>query len=218
METITLETLENLLATRFHGVLKIGRHEANGECCALELLSVAQGLEWTDDPEVVRTFDLRPLNDIHVTNAVRTQHLLPVVTAYAGSLDWPLAVQRRVVNRLLVETVRQLLSNLPNLTEAVRAQCINASTAADARLAAAAVARVVEAKVEVAAVVWSVAVVLERSVAADALAAAAAMVARMVEAVAEEVEAVRMGVEAVFIAACKIWLEAIGSEPLQPVR
>jgi hypothetical protein len=222
METITLETLENLLTTHFHGELRVGRHEKNEECCALELLSVAQGLEWTDDPEAVRTFDLRPLNDIPVNNAVRTQHLLPVVAAYAGSLDWPLDRQQKVVNHLLIETVRQLLSNLPNLTEAVRAQCINASTVGEARLAVAAVA--------IAEVAWLVEAVAEVAAAAAAVARVTVAVASaMAEAAAEREwsvspeaavaraakEAVAEARAAVFIAACEIWMEAVEDEQMK---
>jgi hypothetical protein len=230
MEAITLEALETLLKTRFRGVLHPGRHEGDGECCALELLAVAQGLEWTDDPEVVRTFDLRPLNDILVSDAVRTQHLLPVVTAYAGSLDWPLDRQRKVGDQLLIETVRRLLGDLPGLMESVRQQCRNASTVGEARLAVAAVARDAEAMTAVAGeMVAAVAVGQAEAMAASAVArlvaAAVAVLAKEVVKVAMQMAsevaaklaaavsawsvAAMMAVEAAFIVACEIWMEAV---------
>jgi hypothetical protein len=214
METITLETLEDLLVTRFAGVLRSGYHApASGECCALELLSAAQGREWTDDPEVVRTFDLRLINDIPVTNEVRTQYLLPVLVAYAGSLDWPLARQWRVADRLLIETTRRLLSILPGLTEATREQCRNAFTVSAARRAVLAVG--LEAR--------PMALVAREMEAVTSPLRAAKGAAEMAMVVAREVgqqtlrKAGKMAAavearEAAFITACEIWLEAAGAE------
>lgn len=58
--------LQSILDSRFGGVLKLGKHREDGEACALELLSAVRADDWTDNPEVVRCFDLRPLNDIPV--------------------------------------------------------------------------------------------------------------------------------------------------------
>jgi len=128
MQITLLDRLEQLLANRFHGELKAGKHEANGECCALELLSAAREIPWTDSPFSVRCWDLRPLNDIAVSDDVRREYLLPVIAAYDGSMDWPLTRQQEVASRLAIGTVNRIVSALPILPPEVSAAC---ATAAD---------------------------------------------------------------------------------------
>ena len=88
---------------KFGGVLKSGKHSAeSGECCALELLAEDMGLGHTDSPSDTRTWDLRALNDMNVPDDVRTEHLLPVLAAYAGSMDWPIERQREVSEKVMI--------------------------------------------------------------------------------------------------------------------
>ena len=138
MELTMLTMLQAVLDARFHGVLTQGQHPdpEDSHACALELLSVVQGKPWTDDPETVRTFDVRALNDLEVPDAVRTTHFLPVLAAYAGSLDWPLERQQRVVARLVILTVQRLIAELPSLPEDLRSRCRRAATVEEARAAA----------------------------------------------------------------------------------
>jgi len=134
---ITVSALKEVLQEKFNGVLGYGWHPVDGqECCALELLSLVEGLPMTDCPEVVRTFDLRPLNDTNVPDQIRTKGLLPVIARYAGSLDWPVFRQRQVAERLFIGTVNHLVSRAPNLKPAVSLQCKKAATFEAAKLAA----------------------------------------------------------------------------------
>ena len=124
----TLQKLRTLLRKRFGGVLESGGHEENGKACALELMSVYRGIPWTDKPQSVRSFDLRPLNDIAVSNEARTKHLLPVIAAYEGSLDWPVERLKRVVDRLVILTTQRIISDLPDTPKDLCEQCKSADT------------------------------------------------------------------------------------------
>lgn len=96
---------------KFGGMLKSGKHNADsGECCALELLAEDMGLGRTDSPAKTRTWDLRSLNDMNVPDDVRTEYLLPVLAAYAGSMDWPAERQRQVSERIILEMFRKIIS------------------------------------------------------------------------------------------------------------
>jgi len=182
-----LVSLKALLDSRFGGVLKAGSHEQDGEACALELLSVARGVEWTDSPVSVRSFDLRRLNDIAVSDEVRTECLLPVIAAYDGSLDWPERRQRAVVDRLVVLLVQRIVAELPRLDDRVREQCRGVKTRAQTRDAAA------YADADAAA-----AAAYAAAAAADAAAAAAYAAAAAAR-------------ERVFRTACQVWLDAVAA-------
>ena len=134
--TVTLEALETLLKSRFKGVLFKGAHNEDSQACVLELLSVAQGMPWTDSPKTTRCFDLRLINDMPVSNAIRTKHLLPLLAVYAGSMDWPIAKQKAVVTRIVLLTVNRLLAELPSLSKVLKTQCQQATTLLEAAGAA----------------------------------------------------------------------------------
>ena len=97
MRALSVEALQTFLDERFGGTLQSGNHASDHRACALEALAAWQGLDWTDSPYKTRTFDLRPINDMKVSEEVRTKYLLPVLVAYAGSLDWPIPRQQAVV-------------------------------------------------------------------------------------------------------------------------
>jgi hypothetical protein len=103
----------------------------------MELLSVARGLPWTSSPDEVRCLDLGPLSKISVTPETRAKHLLPVLVAYDGSLDWPIQRKQRVAEHLALLTVQRLVSELPNLPESCRKLCREARTLSQAADAAA---------------------------------------------------------------------------------
>lgn len=178
----TLTALRRLLKKRFKGVLTMGSHQENGECCALEAISVLRGLPWTDDPQRVRSFDLRPLNDMDVPDEVRTKHLLPVLAAYDGSLDWPTERQQAVATALVIGVVNVLIAKLAGLPAEIANACLEATTKEQAAASASAAA-------------WSAA----RSAAAASAAASAAAWSAAESAAARE---------RVFIAACKVWMDA----------
>ena len=159
--------------------LSAGAHNPDGQACALEYLSVARGIDWTDAPEKVRCFDLRLINDISVSDALRTEHLMPVLMAYDGSLDWPMERQQRVVERIIILTVQRLVADLPGLPDTIREQCRKATTLTEAAEAARAAAGAAWAASWAA---W-----------AASWAAWAAIASQ----------------EKVFIVACQVWLDAV---------
>ena len=116
--------------------LSAGAHQPDGHACALEYLSVARGIPWTDQPETVRCWDIRPINDIPVSDALRTTHLLPLLRAYDGSMDWPIARQISVVEKIIIATVNHIIAELQYLPEDLRAPCRVAATVAQAGAAA----------------------------------------------------------------------------------
>ena len=131
-----IDGLRHLLDTRFGGVLKQGAHEEDGECCVVELLAAAKGLPWTNNPYEVGCWDLRSINDILVSDEIRTQYLLPVAEIYHDSRSWPVERQIRVVQRLAIMTVQRLISAIPGLPALIRQACQDARDLQEARGAA----------------------------------------------------------------------------------
>jgi nucleoid-associated protein YgaU len=211
-----LALLRDTLNTRFGGVLRCGCHDPDGQVCALELISQVRGGRWTDNPVTTRTWDLRSLNDIEVSDTVRTEHLLPVVAEYMGCMDWPVSRQRRVAERLVLLTVQRLIAELPGLSKIARQQCRNCTTLSEASAAARAAETWAARAADAAA----------RAAAADAAAEAAAAEASAARAAAEaaaEAEAeeaadtaadaasevwVATARERVFTQTCQLWLDA----------
>jgi hypothetical protein len=135
----TPASLQRVLDKQFGGVLHESEHkQGSGRASGLELLSVARGAPWTSAPEKVRCFDLGPLNNIQVSPETRAKHLLPVLSAYDGSLDWTVQRKQRVAERLAILTVQRIVSGLPGLSPACRKRCREVSTLAEAAKAASA--------------------------------------------------------------------------------
>lgn len=186
--------INKVLKERFHGVILRRKHEqATGECCVLELASVLRGLKWTDNPELVRCFDLRPLNDIKVPDELRTKYMVKLLEAYDGSLDWPLEKQLQAVEKIVIETVKQIMAELPGLPTEIREQCRRAENLDDARMAALAVNfRGMADLANASRVPKAMAVI-----AVDAAAGAA-----------WEARKLKRRVEDIFKTACQIWIDA----------
>lgn len=93
-----------ILQTRFGGVLSKGRHSpADGKANVLEVASLARGLIWTNEPEIVGLPDLQPLNDGPWPSAkARTKALVPVVLALWDWNVWD-GVRRQRWARRVVE-------------------------------------------------------------------------------------------------------------------
>ena len=129
------QKIDELISTRFH-VLKAGSHSKDsGACCPLELLSVALEIPWTDLPTKVRCFDFAKLSDCIVSDKVRTEHMIPVLKAYIGSLDWTVERQRKTVEKLAILTVQRIVAELPDLAEPVREMCQAAQSLSEAKKA-----------------------------------------------------------------------------------
>jgi hypothetical protein len=108
-------TFYDFIKRQYNGELKTGLHDAgSGAACGLEALSQYQGDPWTDDPQTLRCFDIRKLNDAPwESDAQRAKYVALVIDAIRGSLDWSSWRQHQFVWSLTLETVRQVLSVLP---------------------------------------------------------------------------------------------------------
>ena len=133
----TRQTFEVFVAERFGGVLCKGVHSPGGQACVLEAWNCYQGHRWSDLPEEAGCYDLRPLNDMDVPNAVRTSWMLKLMQAYAGSLEWPLSRQVAVVAHIACLTVQRLAGTLPGVSYTLRQRCERVQTLTDAVSAAA---------------------------------------------------------------------------------
>lgn len=218
----TLEDLRERLS-KYGGLLRAGKHQSDcGIVCGVELLRDAMD----DDPEKARIYDVRRLNDIDVPDEVRTGCLLPVLAAYAGCRDWPIDRQRAVVERIVIDTVRLIVAELPRLTQEVAAQC-RAVTTIDDVVSAAKTARLDETAWEEAGfttagvqsfaveerIAWAEAAALAASVTDDVLSALEKRAAFSGGAAAPAADAWAKAESAaarehVFCLACGIWLEA----------
>lgn len=223
--TLTLRRIKSVLKHRFGGVLKAGKHLKGSRCCALELASVLHGIEWTDDPEVVRSFDYRALNDILVPDDVRAEWMTKLLVAYDGSLDWSKSRQQKVADRIMILTVNRLIANLPEMPEGVAAKCRAAKTTSDAVLAvyeaagrAILVVNHISASAITAGAASASAIADDETDAAFkaaewAASAAAYAASAAADAAAYEVSVItsKAASQQVFITACQLWLDAAKS-------
>ena len=122
------DELMKVVDDRFGGILLTGTHSPDGKACILEACSQAVGKEWTDSPDSLRIWDIRPLNDIQIDNETRTELLVPLAVAYMGCRDWPAKKQTRIATTIAIETVRQIISCLPGLSDGIREKCRTAKT------------------------------------------------------------------------------------------
>src|SRR3990167_7820046 len=138
---MTLEKLYQELRTRDKGVLKEGRHTAkSGEYCFHEFDNALRGREFSDEP--IDFPDLRKVNDgFWNSDEERTEHLLPVMAALWDWSEWSAGRQARWVTKVTVKLVRQIISELPMLSEELRVECRNAENAVAAENAARSAAR-----------------------------------------------------------------------------
>lgn len=218
----TIEAYHQVLVERFGGVLKAGEHTANMGYCVLEFSNAYHGRSWSDSPEVARTFDYRPINDMPVSDYLRTEWMLHVLAAYDGSLDWPLERQQTVSERIVILTTQRIIANLAGLSEGAQQQCRDVGTLGEAWQAAIRVASATqaagasEATIRVAQACRA-ALRAARPVAGPDQAKETAMrvewaavVALRAAQASEAAQASMLANEAqqIFITACKLWIEA----------
>lgn len=206
---ITLRKIRSVLKSRFGGLLKAGSHQENGQCCALELLSVCKGIPWTDSPEKVGSWDLRCLNDIEVSDEVRAKHLAPVIALYSDSMEWSVARQKEVATKLAILTVNNLIAELPDIAEEIRIKCREAKdldAASDASDAARSASYATSYAASYAA---NYAASSAASSASDAASYASDAASSASSAASDASYAARDAArEKVFITACQIWIDA----------
>ena len=201
------DSCNQILAAKFNGVIKLGKHDnystrdGSHECCVLELYSIVLNKSWTDDPNILRIFDIRAINDINVPDSLRTEWMLKLLCAYEGSLDWPGKKQKEVVSKIVILTINRLISNLPGLDENIRNKCKNAKTLEEAKFAAAAAAYAAAADYAADYAAASAAADYAAASATDyAIDFAAAAAVAAADYVANK--------EEIFVEICKLWLEA----------
>lgn len=187
----------NLASARIP-LLSSGQHAPDGQGCALKYLSVARGIPWTDDPQQVRCFDFRAINDIQVSDEVRTQWMLPLIRLYDGSLDWPIARQLAVAKRIVALTIQRLRPVSPTFMDHAMWAAV-AGVVVEVELVAEDAAEAVGARAKE----WAELAEVVAAAAARASAWASAASALMASAAAGPAR-----VEQVFIRACQIWIEA----------
>ena len=199
---------------RFGGRLARGTHEADSVACPLEAAHAAVGDPWSDRPD--KWPDIRPLADAPwSSDQARTEAMVPVLVAYWDWAAWTPARQQAVMAQVVIETVRQLIAQLPELPEAVRDQCRAARTLPQAVRAAAAVRAAVRAvgAARAAAPAVGAARAAFRAAAWAFRAAAGAVGAAAAEGAAEAAAwaaawAAEAQADAVLIRACQIWIAA----------
>ena len=132
------ESLSDYCARRLAGgVLLSGKHEPNGQACALELVSQYRGLNWSDVPGAVGMPDVRAINDARwSSDAARTEAMLPLLESLLWWKDDDGARRLRFVRLLAVRTVNVLVAELPGLSKDIHARCLAAKDCASAANAA----------------------------------------------------------------------------------
>ncbi len=130
-----LQQLQAELATRDDGILRHGKHPEGREFCGIEFARDVRGLPWGDTPDVLP--DLRPLNDgPWSSDRARTAAVLPVIATLWNWSAWDPARRHRWATAVAIETVRQIIAELPSLPDPIRTQCQGADTLESARAAA----------------------------------------------------------------------------------
>jgi hypothetical protein len=131
---MTVLELQAALDKLDDGVLKHGSHKEGREFCALEFESKLRGRVWSDTP--ITLPDIRPLNDAGwSSDTARTTALLPVMAALWDWSVWPDKRKMKWAELLVIEIVKQLVSELSELTAEAKACCLkvtNLETAATA--------------------------------------------------------------------------------------
>jgi len=135
------------MVKRHGGVVASGRHDdPTGPLCILELGSaclVEDGYlsAITDDPAVLGRPDYRPINDASWSSrAAATEPMLRLHLAYASWGQWSTKRRRHVVEQIVRGTVREIVAELPGLSDTVRDQCREATSSRECAVAARAAA------------------------------------------------------------------------------
>ena len=139
-----MATLREVVDTRFGGVLSCGPHSEDSKACALEALSVAKGIPWTDAPMKLGVPDIRPMSDSSwSSDKARANGMIPVVEALMGWERWSVERRKAFVLRVAERTIREILPIALRRQgwEAAAIRCEQEGSQAAARDAARAAAR-----------------------------------------------------------------------------
>ena len=109
-EASEMVNLKQILDDWFGGVITFGGHPPGGQCCALELASVARGRRWSSNPEYVGIPEIHKLNDAFwSSNEARTIALLPVLEDLWDWPSWTQSEKYSWVSRVGNRTIREIL-------------------------------------------------------------------------------------------------------------
>jgi len=171
--------IQEVINQRFNGILPVGKHEEDGVACVLEAYSVAKGVPWTDSPTSLNMPDIRPLNDARwSTPELRTKHMIRLVEACEQATP-------EKIERIILRTIQEILPLV--LPKKRAAACAKAKTLKEARNAA-----------------------FDAAPANAANAANAAAAAAFANAVASyDAANANAAADAILIAACDIWVEEL---------
>ena len=122
----------NFIVENFAGKLLAGSHAENDKACVLEAWNAYKGLSWSDSAAAAHTWDIRLLNDMHVSDRLRVQWMPQVAAAYADCVLWSLDRQCAVVECLIVLTVQRIISKLPSFRLDIALRCRNIATIGEA--------------------------------------------------------------------------------------
>ena len=157
IKKLTLAQLQHVLDTYDKVVLSHGRHNADGGLYrALECVSPARSIKRKNNGteegalEMTRGMpDIRLLNDgPWPSDSARTKAMLPLIAALSDWANWGIKRKCRWAEIVAIETVKQLISALPLLSDDLRDLCRKAKTltAAARATARAAAARAAAAR------------------------------------------------------------------------
>ena len=197
---IEFEQVEQLLQSRFGGLIRRGFHPDDREGCLIEIANAAIGAAWSDHPTMWP--DFRPINDAYDSDEARTRHLWPVLRKYWHWSEWGEARQRQIIERVVILTVQRIIAELPGLPAEVAQRCREATTRVAVLAAAGAAAGAAWAAERVAA--WAAERAAEgaaREAGREAAWAAARAAARAAAA------------DSVLERACALWIEALEVQP-----
>ena len=208
---ITVEELKQGLVEHDKGVLKHGAHRPEErEYCALEFVSIMrQDAQMNDTPGHLP--DLRPLNDASwSSDEERTEHMLPVLAALWDWETWTQKRRQAFATKLAIETVKQIVSQLPSIGSENRTRCLNVVTLACAACAACA-ADAADAACAADAARTAAAAYAARAAAAAAYAAGAAAAAAAAARAASAASAADAAADTVLSVSCQIFVDAAQS-------
>jgi hypothetical protein len=104
---------DKVLAARFGGILRNGKHDEDGEACALEAATVARKKKWSDSPDDAGLPDLRALNDgAWSSDAARTKALVPAIRALWDWPKWSEEQKRALTDRVTLRLIREVLPDV----------------------------------------------------------------------------------------------------------
>lgn len=125
---VPFSEFETVLQERFGGVLRRGIHaEGSGDASVIECANAAVGRPWAESADIWP--DLTPLNDaLWSRDTLRTAQMVRLMNAYWEWSVWPDRRRRDVTTRIVIDTIRRVVSEVPWLYAMCAQDCREATT------------------------------------------------------------------------------------------